>query len=91
MLTIEGTLWFTLSLCGAREFAFDALAYASTVETVVRRVRRAAPSALILLTAPSDQERATAGGFLPIAALARVMGRTPTPPWWCVARWRSPA
>lgn len=56
----------------ARELAFDALVYASTLETVIRRVRRAAPSALVLLTAPSDQERAAAGGFRPVAALPRV-------------------
>ncbi len=56
----------------AREATFDPLAYAATLETVIGRVRRAAPSAMVLLTGPPDQERTTVGGSRPVAALARV-------------------
>lgn len=56
----------------AREVAFDSVAYEATLETVIRRIRRAAPSAMVLLTAPPDQEKTTAGGSRPVAALARV-------------------
>lgn len=56
----------------ARESAFDPVAYSSTLESVIRRVRRAVPSAMVLLTAPPDQEKTTAGGSRPVAALSLV-------------------
>ncbi|MBK8595436.1 MAG: hypothetical protein IPN83_07580 [Holophagales bacterium] len=56
----------------ARETAFDPVVYGATLETVIRRVRRGAPSAMVLLTAPPDQERTTAGGSRPVPALSLV-------------------
>ena len=56
----------------ARETAFDPVVYGATLETVIRRVRLGAPSAMVLLTAPPDQERTTAGGSRPVPALSLV-------------------
>jgi lysophospholipase L1-like esterase len=57
----------------ARDSGFDAVAYVATLEALVGRVRRGAPSALVLLAGPPDQERATRGGARPVATLPLVV------------------
>jgi hypothetical protein len=56
----------------ARDSAFEPGAYAATLETVIRRVRRGAPTALVLLAGPPDQERTAGGGARSVPALALV-------------------
>lgn len=57
----------------ARDSGFEPSAHAATLETVIRRVRRAAPSALVLLAGPPDQERAAGGRARPVPALPLVI------------------
>lgn len=57
----------------ARDSGFDSSAYAATLEAVIGRVRRGAPSALVLLAGPPDQERAAGGRTRPVAALPLVI------------------
>lgn len=53
----------------ARDSSFEPPSYAATLEAVIRRVRRGAPSALVLLAGPPDQERAAGGRARPVPAL----------------------
>ena len=53
----------------ARDSGFEPSAYAATLETVIRRVRRGAPAALVFLAGPPDQERAAGGRARPVPAL----------------------
>lgn len=58
----------------ARETAFDRAAYLATLEAVVRRIRRAVPSATVFIAGPPDQTRRTPSGALrEVAALPVVV------------------
>lgn len=56
----------------ARDSGFEPSAYAATLETLIRRVRRGAPAALVFLAGPPDQEKASGGFARPVPTLALV-------------------
>ena len=56
----------------ARDSGFEPGAYSATLETLIRRVRRGAPAALVFLAGPPDQEKSAGGGGRPVPALSLV-------------------